>query len=213
MRILAISDMHGNLANAGEAIRITRPDLTLCCGDWGDPGRIDPRALDAILAQSPMLSVYGNHDDLDLLSPARNRDGTPVLLAPGEVREREGLRFAGISGIWAMSHRKPYYVTDEDVERLTDELADRRVDVLLSHGCPAGLADTMPPGRHGGQRCFLNAFHTIRPRLYICGHLHVPQQRVLKGGQVIINAGYTCEGDYWLLDIRPDHIDFERHSL
>lgn len=213
MRILAISDMHGNLTAAHEAVRIAGPDLTLCCGDWGDPGEMDVGALGRILADSIVFSVYGNHDDLDMLSAARNRDGTPILLGQGEVREWRGLCFAGISGIWAKSHRKPYYVTDDDVERLASDIASRGADVLLSHGCPVGLADTIPGGRHGGQRCFLDALHIVHPRLYLCGHLHVAQQRVLKDGQVVINAGYACKGDYWVIDLRPDEITSEHHSL
>ncbi len=213
MRILGISDMHGNLEMAHRAIRIAGPDLTLCCGDWGDPGEINREALKAILADSAVFSVYGNHDDIDLLSAARNLDGTPVLLEQGEVRERNGLRIAGISGIWAKSHRKPYYVTDEDVDQLASEIGSHGADVLITHGCPIGVSDTIPGGRHGGQRCFLDAFHLIHPRLYLCGHLHIPQERVLKDGQVVINVGFTCEGDYWIIEIGPDKVITERHRL
>ena len=57
------------------------------------------------------------------------------------------------------------------------------VDILLTHGCPIGLADLTPTGRHGGQRCFLEAYKTIMPRLHLCGHLHVAQERTLKDGR------------------------------
>ena len=213
MRITAVSDMHGELKYVFEAIEQSRPDLLLCCGDWGDPAEMDPDALDAILAAVPVLTIYGNHDDLKLLSQARNRGSSSILLAPGEIRQRNGLRFAGISGIWAKSHRQPYYVTNEDVAEFASRLGGKRIDVLLSHGCAIGLADATPSGGRGGQRCFLDAFHVISPRLYLCGHLHVPQKRVLKDGRIIINVGYTREGDYWTFEINEEEIKFEYQKL
>ena len=70
------------------------------------------------------------------------------------------------------------------------------IDILLTHGCPIGLADLTPSGRHGGQRCFLDASKTISPRLHLCGHLHVAQERILKDGRKVINVGATPEGSY-----------------
>lgn len=213
MRIAAVSDMHGNLRSVSQVIEISRPDLVISCGDWGDPGEIDRDVFRAILAEVPVLTVYGNHDDLEFLSAAKNLDGSPVLLYPGEVCERDGLRFAGISGIWAKSHRQAYYVTDEDVAKSASLLAGRDVDVLLTHGCPIGLVDAVPGGRRGGQRCFLDAFHVISPRLYLCGHLHFPQKRVLKGGRIMVNLGYTCEGDYWTFELNRESIESQYHKL
>jgi Icc-related predicted phosphoesterase len=213
MRITAISDMHGNLGSARAALDLTEPDLILCCGDWGDPGEVNPADLQSITAKARVLTVYGNHDDLDVLSAARNTDGSPALLSPGEIREVGGLRFAGISGIWAKSHQKPYYVTDEDVAHQASLLAGRGVDILLTHGCPIGLADGLPGGRRGGQRCFLDAFHAIMPRIHLCGHLHFPQMRNLSSGRVVVNVGYTCEGDYWVLQIGPQEVEARHYKL
>lgn len=164
VKICAVGDMHGQLANVFQAIDESKPELLLCCGDWGDPGKLDHAQFREILSHVHVLSVYGNHDDIPFLSTAANSDGSPVILQPGEVVERDGLKFAGISGIWAKSHAQPYYVTDDDVAAQASALESSGVDVLLSHGCPVGIADTLPGGRHGGQRCFLDAFHAIDPR-------------------------------------------------
>lgn len=212
MKIAAVSDMHGNLTNVLEIIDRNVPELLISCGDWGDPGEVDRSLLAEITSRVPVLTIYGNHDDPDALS-AKNLDGSPILLPQGEVRDYGGLRFAGISGIWAKSRRKPCYVTDEDVAALALRLGNEHVDILLSHGCPIGLADALPGGRRGGQRCFLDAFHMISPRLYLCGHLHFPQDRTLKDGRILINIGYTCEGDYWVLEVGPKEVDFSRLRL
>ena len=201
MRILAISDLHGDLRPAREAVERFAPDLLLCCGDWGDPDQVRESDLAALAARGPILTTFGNHDPLALLARLTNRDGSAVLLAQGEVRAVPGLRVAAIGGIWAKSHRLPHYVTDADVAGAAERIARAGpVDILLTHGCPVGLADLTPKGNHGGQRCFLDAFHKIGPRLHLCGHLHVPQERLLKDGRRVINVGATPEGSVVVIE-------------
>jgi uncharacterized protein len=65
------------------------------------------------------------------------------------------------------------------------------------------MADLTPSGRHGGQRCFLDAFKKIGPRVHLCGHLHVAQERSLKDGRKVINVGATPEGSIALLTYDP----------
>ena len=61
------------------------------------------------------------------------------------MRGIRGVRLAAIGGIWAKSHRQPYYVTDEDVAAAAAKIAaSGPLDLLLTHGCPVGLADRTP---------------------------------------------------------------------
>jgi uncharacterized protein len=195
MRILVISDLHGDFRLARQACDDHPPDLLLCCGDWGDPDQVGESDLDHFLGFCPVLTTFGNHDPLELLARMQNRDGSPVLLGQGDVREFQGLRVAAIGGVWAKSHRLPHYVTDSDVALNAERIAGNGpIDILLTHACPVGLADLTVSGRHGGQRCFLEASETIAPRLHFCGHLHVAQERTLKDGRKVINVGATPEG-------------------
>lgn len=211
MKILAISDMHGNLKKIFDAIHESKPDLILSCGDWGDNGSFNVDEFRAILNEATVFSVFGNHDDMEFLSGAVNTDGSHVLLPQGQISECNGLQVFGISGIWAKSHKKPYYVTDEDVAGFVSNVGGQHVDILMSHGCAIGIADTVG-GRRGGQRCFLDAFHATTPRLYLCGHLHAPQKRMLKDGRIAINVGCTGDGDYWVIDFDGHSIDYQFHQ-
>jgi len=206
MRLLVISDLHGDLESAHQAITQFRPDALLCCGDWGDADQVSAEQLEVFPRLLPVFSTYGNHDPLAILPELKNRDGSKVLLDQGEVRAFENLRITAIGGIWAKSHKQPYYVTDEDVAEATSHIvAQGPVDILLTHGCPIGLADLTPKGNRGGQRCFLNATHAISPRLHVCGHLHVAQERTLKDGRQVINAGATPDGSVVVIDAEPAH--------
>jgi uncharacterized protein len=206
MRLLAISDLHGDLRSAWAAVEAARPDVLLSCGDWGDPGELELPDLEAFTARLPVYTVFGNHDHLDALQAWTNTDGSPVLLGNGEVRQVGDLRIAGINGIWAKSHRQPYYVLDEEVEEAARGVsAGGPVDILLTHGCPSGVADLTWQNRRGGQRCFLGAFQLLQPRVYLTGHLHRAQEHRTKSGQVVRNIGQTSRGDATLLTL--DHGD------
>jgi len=210
MRLLVVSDLHGELKPAHRACTIVRPDVVLSCGDWGDPEQVAEADLAPFLNRTPVYTTFGNHDPIDLLSRLHNADGSAVLLPQGEVLVVGGLTLAAIGGIWAKSHAKSFYVTDADVAAAATAIkASGPVDVLVTHGCPIGLADLTPSGRHGGQRCFLEAFKTIEPRVHLCGHLHVPQERFLKDGRQVINVGTSAEGSIVVIDFDPKNKSLE----
>lgn len=209
MRLLTISDLHGNLDAAWAAIEAVEPDVLLSCGDWGDPDQVALADLEPISERVPVYTVYGNHDPLEALAEWANSDGSPVLLQSGELRRVGPLVVAGINGIWAKSHRKPFYVTDEDVDEASLRLAGQgvAVDILLSHACPSGVADVTWGNRHGGQRCFLRVFQVLRPRVYLTGHLHRAQEHRTRDGQVVCNVGHTPGGDATLIVAGPDGLE------
>jgi Icc-related predicted phosphoesterase len=216
VRILVVGDLHGDLRSAQRACSIVQPDLILSCGDWGDAEQVSKADLRAFLGIAQLYTTFGNHDALDLLSRLRNRDGSPVLIAQGTIQEFRGLRLAAIGGIWAKSHAKPHYVTDADVADAADRIAHAgSVDILITHACPIGLADFTPAGRHGGQRSFLDAFKTIGPRLHLCGHLHLAQERLLKDGRKVINVGSTPDGSVAVVDFdrRKNSLDARLEKL
>jgi Icc-related predicted phosphoesterase len=201
MKILVISDLHSDFTLAIKACEEVHPDLLLCCGDWGDEEQVAEVDLSRFLQYCTVLSTFGNHDSLDLLARKKNLDGSAMLLGQGETRTYQGLTIAAIGGIWAKSHRLPHYITDSDVARFADQIVSAGpTDILLTHGCPIGLADLTDSGRHGGQKCFLEAFKTIRPRIHFCGHLHIPQEKTLRDGSKVINVGATPQGSVAVVD-------------
>jgi len=206
MRILVVSDLHGDIASLERARIQQRPDLILSCGDWGDPEDVSEQLFRDLVQLVPVYTTFGNHDPLEVLARLKNRDESPVLIGQGLVQDFAGLRLAAIGGIWAKSHAKPHYVTDDDVAQAAAQIAvTGPVDILLTHGCPIGLADLTPAGRHGGQRCFLEAFKTVEPRLHLCGHLHRAQERVLKDGRKVLNVGATPEGSIVVVEFDATH--------
>lgn len=194
--MLAISDLHGDMQAARKAIEEFDPELVLCCGDWGDQQELKPEALAEAVQGRTVFSTFGNHDLMETLGELRNADGSKVLMDQGEVRTWKNWRIGAIGGIWAKHPKKPFHVTDEEVRGHAEKMAKMgNVDVLLTHGCARGVADMTPTGPHGGQRCFLEAFETVRPQIYLCGHLHRAQEYLLKDGRTVLNVGQTSNGE------------------
>ncbi|MES2461362.1 MAG: metallophosphoesterase [Armatimonadota bacterium] len=202
-RIVAVGDLHGETEPLFRLLDTESIDGLLCVGDWGDPGETSPDVWEALLSRCPILTVFGNHDDLPFLATLTNRSrGDRVLLEQGERRaDFCGFSVAGVSGIWAKSHRLPHYVTDDDVSAFADTLASGpHCDILLTHGCPLGIADRTPSGRPGGQRCFLDLLRKVRPSVHLCGHVHIAQRRdVAEPPSLVINTGSLRDGHYTVL--------------
>lgn len=213
MKIVAVSDMHGRLSPVLEILERERPALLLSPGDWGDAGQVEAEDIEPIIQRQPVLTVFGNHDHLDLLPLIHNRDGSPVLLQNGEVRQVLGLRVGGINGIWAKSHRKPFYITDEEVVDFARAIAEKGVDILLTHGCPIGMADLTPVNTHGGQRCFTEAFKLVQPKLHLCGHLHRRSWYQTRDGKLVVNVGYTHDGDYAVFEWDSGVVSWEARRV
>jgi hypothetical protein len=94
MKIVAVSDMHGRLGPVTTIVERERPDVLLSPGDWGDASEVDAADFQPFLERQPVLTTFGNHDNLELLPTLDNRDGSPILLENGTAREIAGLRIA-----------------------------------------------------------------------------------------------------------------------
>ncbi len=209
MKIVAISDLHGNLNPVHKILAVEKPDVLLCAGDWGSAGEVSARDFEAITSKVYTLTVFGNNDHLGLLPQIKNEDGSAILLENGKARAYFDVCIAGINGIWAKSHKQPWYITDEEVAAAAAQLKDQNVDILITHGCLIGMADLTPMGTHGGQRCFTEAFKVVSPKLHLCGHLHRKSFFQTKDGRLVVNIGYTREGDYAVFHLQGHRFEFE----
>jgi Icc-related predicted phosphoesterase len=137
MRVLVVSELHGDLDAGVRARAHIQPDLILSCGDWGDPDQVREADLTAFVDVVPVYTTFGNHDPLDFLSRLRNRDGLPILPASGSVRDFAGLRLAAVGGIWAMSYAKAHHFTDADVAETASRITQAGpVEILISSHQP-----------------------------------------------------------------------------
>ena len=87
-------------------VKYHNPYLLLSCGDWGTA--ITPECFYELLELTTVLTIYGNHENIDVLRTLHNirtNENLPVLIPDGEVVEYRGIRIAGINGIISIKKR------------------------------------------------------------------------------------------------------------
>ena len=213
MRIVLVGDTHGIWKYLYKMMELENPEMIVHCGDWGCymDDRIDFEKFIQKM-KVPIVSVYGNHDDMDQMMNHRAPNYT--WLPDFTVKKIKGIRFMGINGNIAGSPRHPWHYTEEMVrERLSkflDEGYRHGVDFIVSHECPKGFADIIksrdrnPDGTHkwkknAGYQSLAEVLETIQPKFWLCGHLHFQQVAQFKD-TILFNAGYGAVGRYVLLD-------------
>lgn len=188
----------------GEQLPTVRPDLVLSCGD------LPFDYLEYLVSRLdvPVLYVPGNHDpslkqpdmtwmplraDLPIPGPAGcdNIDGRLV-----EVR---GLRIAGLGG--SLRYKEgPHQYTQAQMRwrallletriRLKRVRDTRKLDILLTHAPPFGVAEAADPA-HVGFVAFNRLINNFHPLLHVHGHVHpygkyIPERRI--GSTRVVNV-------------------------
>jgi len=188
MRVMIISDLHyDRRVYKGideskawswlmEIVDYHRPNLLLSCGDWGSA--INPEEFYKLLERTTVLTIYGNHDNMDVLTKMyniRTSNYLPILMKDGEIYKFNDLNIAGINGIIAKKKKTKKGVPRKTVEeflRVAEELRGKNIDVLLLHETPY-LPELFPFMRDDfASRTTLKVVERVKPRLIINGHTH-----------------------------------------
>jgi Icc-related predicted phosphoesterase len=172
VRIVAIADTHGRHAD----LTLPDGDVLVHAGDVCRRGEL-AEAVEAIawLRAQPhatKILVAGNHDICLEGDPeaARARCVPGVIYLEDEETRVDGVRFWG-------SPWQPWYhdwaFNLERGEPLAAKwaLIPEGVDVLITHGPPAGLGDRTASGRQGCEDLRARVAR-VRPRLHVFGHIH-----------------------------------------
>lgn len=166
VRLLAVSDeVEPQLLHERTVAGQGRVDLVIACGD------LPADYLDALatLYRAPLRFVRGNHDP-----PGRQGDYPEDAEIDGRVVTEKGLVIAGLEGSIRYSYG-PHQYTERQmmakVVALRVWLGRRRLDVLITHGPPAGVNEgTDAP--HRGLQAVRRAVEWMHPRLLLHGHVH-----------------------------------------
>ena len=188
MKVMVISDLHYDkriYKGVDESrawkwllsiVDFHRPDLLLSCGDWGTA--VNPEEFYELLRKTIVLTIYGNHENMDVLSKLYNvktSEYLPVLMEDGKIYEFNNLKIAGINGIIAKKRKIKKGVprkTPEEVMQVAEKLRGKDVDVLLLHETPC--LPTLFPFMRNDFCCetALKAIEVINPKLVVNGHMH-----------------------------------------
>ena len=200
-RILAVAD-EVDESLYGDRLPTLKPDLVLSCGD------LPFDYLEYLVSRMdvPLLYVPGNHDaslapaDMSWM-PLRTELPIPGPQGcdniDGRVVEVAGLRIAGLGGSLRYKEGPNQYSQGQMGRRalklefrlrLKRVHAGRKLDILVAHAPPFGLAEAKD-GAHVGFVALLRLVQNFQPLLVVHGHIHpygrtLPERR-LKSTRVI----------------------------
>lgn len=193
LKILMVSDLHYStklfhgrdeskvFEILCQAVDAEKPDIVLSAGDFGE--ETTEEMFRQVFKQRYFLTTYGNHDNTSLIKNLGNEDGSPCWLSDGNIREWQGLRIAAVNGNIALRKRKLHHHTIDEVEQLIEAYSTTgRIDILVTHEAPEH-----PLLKSLGYNVLNKAVEIFRPKIYLCGHIHIPSQIIDINGTLLVS--------------------------
>ncbi|MEM4267506.1 MAG: metallophosphoesterase [Candidatus Woesearchaeota archaeon] len=189
MRILAFTDMHGDLSSLKSIKKKARnADVVVCCGD---------------------LTILGQH--LSYLLLELNRLGKPVFIVHGNHEGESAMRKAG--SLFSRIHylHRDYFVYgdvvflgyggggfsmhdagfEKDAEKLFGAMKKAESSVLILHGPPYGVKQDRIMNGHCGNKSYTKFIREKKPNYVFCGHIHENNGTIDKiEDSIICNPGH-----------------------
>lgn len=195
MQIVAISDTHGQHSQ----LVLPPGDLLIHAGDVSGRGQrteiVDFLQWFAAQPHPYKVMIAGNHDFyFEQESEERIRQVLPanIVYLNDSGTTVNGLRIWG-SPIspwffnWAFNRHR-----GADIQQHWN-LIPAHTDILITHGPVHGILDRTTHGEAVGCENLLATVQTIRPRYFVCGHIHEAYGMVQKNGTTFINASVLDE--------------------
>lgn len=186
MRIICLSDLHGNLPPS-----LPEGDLILLAGDIC-PDSDQKRWLFGEFAAwaecQPVfiLAVWGNHDFIGQKIPRPMINN--VAFVHDEKVSYKGVTIYGTPwSLWTADWCKRWAFMRKD--SAYREMP--KVDIVISHGPPYGCGDRCEDGFRAGSQALRENIVEICPKLVVCGHIHEDAGMHILEDTPVINASYV----------------------
>jgi Icc-related predicted phosphoesterase len=202
-KIVIVSDIHfeqGKFHGIDESKAInwilnvlgkTSPTDLIGLGDWGYAWTSDD--WEVITSLVKVHTIFGNHDNVAMLSNVKNADKSHILVRDAEVRNISGLKFGFINGIvteeGGINKGIPRNNPDQYLA-MANKL--KSVDFLCTHESPLVPDLWVKPVGQGPLTAQM-AIEITRPAISLSGHLHGPVVTKQIGKTMAIRCVRRCE--------------------
>ena len=207
MRLLAISDPHGDYAHIPLLMREAgEVDCVLLAGDITNfgPDELAYELFDLLEPLGcPVLAIPGNCDYRSILSTL---DASKAINLDNAVQTIGDITFIGIGGSNPTPFDTTFERSEDELKTMLDDLLDqadriRGRIVLLSHAPPKNTLDRVPGG-NAGSEAIAGAIGKVD--LIVCGHIHEDQGTMVRKGTTIVNVGQASQGRSAIITINED---------
>ncbi|MGP8330345.1 MAG: metallophosphoesterase family protein [Methanosarcinaceae archaeon] len=206
IKILAISDAHGDFSKIGPMLKLNQTsdiDLILVAGDITNFGPDKDAETFLNMFEKPIMAIPGNCDLQTILKILDNSKATNLHNTSEHIGN---ITFIGLGGSNPTPFNTPFELQENeienDLEKLVKKEEDRPVNnviVLLTHAPPYGTVDEIPVG-HVGSTAIGNFLDRVD--LIVCGHIHEAKGIMKVGKTVVVNPGMVLEGNGAVITIK-----------
>jgi Icc-related predicted phosphoesterase len=181
-------------------IRSRKPSTLIALGDLGHAWTMNDWK--ELTEAVPAHAIYGNHDNMEVLRTAKNRDATKVLAEDGEVRTIGGLRVGFINGIMA---KKGKLKVKDGVTRLSGDdflnaaMKMKGIDILATHASPnlPEYGDRYSPTPEF--EILDEIIRDVSPSLAVSGHLKGPYTLSKLGSTTVLRIDSSPKERHYAL--------------
>ena len=226
MKILAIGDPHGKLPkNLDKIIRINKPDLIVCTGDYsgvkmiskyeGVTNNKDPKKIASQLGalNLPILTLKGNmyngrkykkiftnaikkYPNIHYKTTGKISILNQDFILFDVIYEKHNARSKLALSLFGSNEKR--------IKKLNELFKKNSNSILITHNPPYGYVDKVYSGKHVGSIVLLNAIKKYKPKYVFCGHIHEAKGKAKIGKTQVYNLG--SKGDYVLVDTEKNKI-------
>lgn len=220
MRILSLSDIHGNLKFISSVRnQLQEVDLVLLTGDLTHFGGREEasKIIDAVRSYNPsVLAVSGNCDHPDVEKYLREEKLS--IHGVGVIKEK--MIFVGLSGSLPAPGRTPNELSEDEIAQLLKMAMNRLKNtekklesslplILVSHQPPKNtVADRIVTGHHVGSSAVRSFIERWVPLVCFTGHIHEGRGTDTIGDTLVVNPGPARHSYFALVDTsqNPVHV-------
>lgn len=214
MKILAVSDLHGNIKPIINYLNENKVDLIIISGDithFG-PAELGEDILNEISSFNvPVLAIPGNCDPGSMHINIDNSQAINIH-ARNIVMKEVGI--CGFGGSNPTPFNTPLEFEEvqiyDEAKKPLDGIKDQKITLFITHAPPYNTkTDLLPSGAHVGSKSLRKIIEELQPTVNICGHIHEAKGTDKIGKTKIINPGEVSKGNACLIHI-PDLLEDEK---
>lgn len=205
MRLLIISDIHGDIENINKLNdEFAKADTVIFAGDFAKFNEIEtglPTLQCLLEKHNSILAVLGNCDEPDFIEKIEDED----ICIQKSLVFKDGLAFAGSGGALKFTETTPNELSDEELFadlKILEECPTLENLVLVTHQPPFDTGmDKITAGISTGSKLIRQLIEGRQPLVAISGHIHESFATSKLGNTTLMNPGSLAEGRYGIIEI------------
>jgi hypothetical protein len=185
MKVLITGDVHAEFGILNKLISRRRPDLVICCGDFGVWPTVYPMTV-KLQSAKKLLFCDGNHENHWYLKELTNNEISPgiIYMPRGSVYtlpDGRNIMFMGGARSIDKVYRKlgvDWFPEEEITQSDLMDLPDINIDIFITHTCPEEIVPVMRQWVDARKQiepsniALTQLWKMYKPSLWYFGHWH-----------------------------------------